>query len=170
MKRIRCKFCGAKPRAQFAVSYAGHEMCAECKYEYQSILEGQLPTNRLMKVYKEQLASEFENLTTSEMLDLCAHGLDKSKAAFMDGWRKFETDEGLSPILFSEEMEREYERLYKKYFLKLDNKPVDLKFNTISNLKSLSIPPEVQKYYDDLLRGNSVPIQREDQDGISEDT
>jgi len=42
MKRIRCKFCHAKPRVQFAVSYAGHEMCQDCRWEYQTIFEGKV--------------------------------------------------------------------------------------------------------------------------------
>ena len=42
MKRIHCKFCHAKPRVQYAVTYAGHEMCADCKWEYQAIFEGKV--------------------------------------------------------------------------------------------------------------------------------
>ena len=89
MKRIRCKFCGARPRIQFAVKYAGLTMCAECKIEYQAIFEGKLINGAIEKQPKNPL---FE--------------------AFKRGWEQTEVDHKLNPLQIPGHIESFYHALW----------------------------------------------------------
>ena len=64
MKRIKCKYCGARPRVQFASVFRDIEMCHDCACEYSAIFDGfqgrRKKSNPLFESFKKGWESEEE--------------------------------------------------------------------------------------------------------------
>lgn len=93
MKRIKCKYCRAKPRIEFSALYRGIEMCHECACEYSKIFDG--TKNRKERKVEESNAEE------SLVLN-----------AFERGWRAEEEEQGLPHMEISQIIKDDYIYLY----------------------------------------------------------
>ena len=87
MKRIKCRYCGAKPRVKFSVVYRGLEMCHDCSCEYGKIFDGR--ESRKDKKAKENPLFE----------------------SFKRGWRLEEEVSGLEPLEIPQAIKEYYDRL-----------------------------------------------------------
>lgn len=150
MKRIKCKYCGAKPREEFAVKYAGHTMCAECHIEYQAILEGKLSKGEEERSLHEYIGVE-GNIQRDYQFNKITNPLFR---AFEKGWKKAEDDHGLQKLEIPAHIQRFYQVLW------LSER---LRWESITEEKLKADNEQREAYYKRIL------TDRENKNGISED-
>lgn len=91
MKRMKCKYCRAKHRVQFAVVYRNIEMCQDCAAEYAKIFDGF--QNRAERKSKKNPLFK----------------------AFKEGWEAQEKENNLSKVPIPPAIQQYYIELFKQF-------------------------------------------------------